>query len=653
MTLARYAVACGIAPERECVPERTSLSSPSSRGRAFLLRREAGRALALAGARASALRELGDAALDDRLRFLRPALRGRRVQLPALAEGLAIACEAAGRSIGQRPYDEQIFAAFVILRGGLAEMATGEGKTLTAALAGAVVAASGAPVHVLSSNDYLVERDARAMAPLYLRMGLRVGRIQARETDAELRGAAYDCDVTYLTPSELAFDYLRDRTLLRDAGPLGRRVARIGCRLEHGVRQRGLHFAIVDEADDVLLDQACTPFVLSQAGSGGDASSRARAAMFFARTCVAERDYQWVRPGGSPRLTEQGAAQVMSSGERTGLWSRPSECREWVERALFALNCLVRDVDYVLRDGDIEIVDSATGRRSPQHSFERGLHQLLEAKEELDVSAVSTGQARVAGQALFRRYQRLGAMTGTAAEARSELWRVYGLPVVRVPLRCGLQREVIAQQCHVDDVAQAEAIFARVEAVCSAGRPVLVATGSVDASRQMAAALQQRGIETQLLNAADDAEEARVISQAGRAGRVTVTTNMAGRGTDIALTPEVAQRGGLHVVCARVGESRRVDRQLLGRCGRQGDPGSFETIVSLEDPCFEHNLPLRLFQWARNRALQAGILSPRITGVLLWSVWFSEERRAEVGRRALLDLEQHLEQMLAFAGKME
>jgi len=618
-----------------------------------MLRCEAARALAVANKREHSLRELGDSALDDRLESLRPALRGRRVHLALLAEGLAIAREAAARSIDLRPFDEQIFGAFVLLRGGLAEMATGEGKTLAAALAGAVAAASGTPVHVLSSNDYLVARDEQAMGPLYRRMALRSGRILAREADADQRVATYRRDVVYVTPSELAFDYLQDRTLLRSTGPLGRRVARIGHQFERGMRQRGLHFAIVDEADDVLLDQARTPFVLSQIDSGAHASSRAQLAMLLARDCVEERDFFRLEPDGSPRLTEAGTARVMSSGERTSLWSRPSECREWVEQALFALNCLTRDVDYVLRDGAIEIVDAPTGRRSPQHNFERGLHQLLETKEGLDVSTAATSRARIAGQALFRRYRRLGAMTGTAAEARSELWRVYGLPVVRVPLRRPLRRVVGAHRCHVDAVAQIEAISARVQAVRSAGRPVLVATGSVDASRQMAAALRQRGIETQLLNAADDTEEARVVSQAGRAGRVTVTTNMAGRGTDIALAPEVADRGGLHVVCARVGDSRRVDRQLLGRCGRQGDPGSFETIVSLEDPHFERNLPLRLFQWAQNRALYTKMLSPGISRALLWGVRIAEEKRAKAARRALLDLQSQLDQLLAFAGKTE
>jgi preprotein translocase subunit SecA len=324
-----------------------------------------------------------------------------------------------------------------------------------------------------------------------------------------------------------------------------------------------------------------------------------------------------------------------------------------VERALFALHCLARDVDYVLRDGAVEIVDAPTGRRRPQHNFDRGLHQFLEAKEGLDVSAVSEGLARIAGQALFRRYRRLAAMTGTAAEARAELRCVYGLPVVRVPLRRRPRREVCALQCHFDGVGQTEAILARVDAERRAGRPVLVATGSVEDSRRMTAALQEHGIEAQLLNAADDAEEARVVAQAGQAGRVTVATNMAGRGTDIVLAPEVAQCGGLHVVCARVGESRRVDRQLLGRCGRQGDPGSFEMIVCLGDPRFEDNLPTRLFRWAHRRAARTGILPPLIAQALLWGAQIAEERRAGAARRTLLVWQSQWDQLLAFAGNSE
>ncbi|MBW2726499.1 MAG: hypothetical protein JRE71_19130 [Deltaproteobacteria bacterium] len=650
---AHYAVPCGIAPEKALIPERTLLSSPWARGRSFLLSREAARAVSLANADEKLLRDLNDARLVERLESAMPALGQRKVSTLAIAEGLGIVREFAARSIGHRPFDEQLFAAFVLLRGGLAEMATGEGKTLTAAIAGAITAVSGCPVHVLSSNDYLVSRDAEAMTPFYERLGLRVGCVVEDEADQVRRSAAYRCDVTYLTPRELAFDYLRDHRLLSRAGPLGRRVTRIGRRLGSGLRQRGLHFAIVDEADDVLIDQARTPFVLSEHASGADPTVRARAALGIADGCVELRDYVQEKPGSAPRLTEAGIARVASIGSRTGFWSHPSECRTWVETALLAVHGLERDVDYVIREGAVEIVDAPTGRRSPRQNFERGLHQLLEAKEGLSVSGLSEASARVAGQALFRRYKRLSAMTGTAAEARGELWRVYGLPVVHVPLRRPLRREVARLECHLDEASKSEAILRRVVEMNAAGRPVLVATDSVEASRLMASALSERGIDTQLLNAADDAVEAGIIADAGLAGRVTVTTNMAGRGTDIVLGRGVADDGGLHVICARVGESRRVDRQLFGRCGRQGDPGSFITILSLEDPVFKADLPTSLLRWAKGRTGKCGTLAPGIAQIILWGVQMAEERRADAARRALLAHQRGRDELLAFAGLPE
>jgi preprotein translocase subunit SecA len=650
---ARYAVPCGIVPEREFAPDRTFLSSPWARARAFWVSREAARAVFLANACESNMRGIDDAALGERLASLLPTLRRRRIETMALAEGLGIAREIADRSLGQRAFDEQLFAAFVLLRGGLAEMATGEGKTLTASIAGAVAAGSGLAVHVISSNDYLVARDASTMAPFYEAMGLSVGQVLSKEPDREERARGYRANITYLTPHELAFDYLRDRRVLGSAGPLGRHVARIGGQLASGLRQRGLGFAIVDEADDVLLDQARTPFVLSEAAEGVDAEAPARVAYGLAKDLVETRDYTPVRVGNPPRLTDEGIARVRATGEASGFWSRPSECRDWVEMALFSMTGLTRDVDYVVREGGIHIVDTSTGRRSPEQSFERGLHQLLETKEGLDVSGPASGRRRIAGQALFRRYERLSALTGTAAEARAELWRVYGLPVVRVPLRRPSRKVGAPIQCHPDDDAQLEAIFQRVAQMHSDCRPVLVGTGSVDASRRLATALTERGVETHLLNAADDAEEARIIAEAGLAGRVTVTTNMAGRGTDIVLAHETARLGGLHIICARVGESRRVDRQLIGRCGRQGDPGSFETILSLSDPLFQARLPAALLRWVHEKAVGSEFLTPWIIRILLWGVQIAEERRGGTTRRDLLALQRARDELLAFAGTPE
>lgn len=648
-----YSVACGIVPEREFAIDRTFLSSPWARSRSYLLAREAAQAVSLASQREASLRDLDESQLDEHLMSLLPSLRVLKTGTEPLAEALGVAREVAMRCADRRPFDEQLFAAFILLRGGLAEMATGEGKTLTAFLAGAVAAVSGVPVHVFSSNDYLVSRDAEAMRPLYEGMGLRVGRVLGSEPDVEQRMAAYRCDVTYLTPRELAFDYLRDRRMLGGAGPLGRRVARIGARLDGGLRQRGLHFAIVDEADDVLLDQAQTPFTLTRASSDTDARARTHAALALAKNCVAEKDYAKSKAGSGPLLTTDGAMRVWAIGESTGLWRLSNDCLSAVQSALLAIHELKRDVDYVVRDDAIEIVDSPTGRRIPEQRFERGLHQLLEAKEGVGVSAASEGDRRIPGQALFRRYRRLSALTGTASEARGELWRVYGLPVVRVPLRRPSRRIAGALECHLDEASRDEAIYSKVEAVSGTGRPVLVGTRSVEESRRIADGLAARGVEAFVLNAADDAGEASIISRAGDAARVTVATNMAGRGTDIQLPLEVAQKGGLHIVCTRVGESRRIDRQLIGRCARQGDRGSFETVISLADPSFVERVPGPVLTRIRDWAVKKGILRPWVAQILRWSVQTAEEKRSESARRALLVLQSGRDQLLAFAGKSE
>lgn len=651
--VARYAVPCGLVPEREIIPERTFLSSPWARGRSYLLAREAARAVRLAADGERHLRDLDDEALSAHLTSMLPALRVPRIETETLAEALGVTREAALRGIGQRPFDEQLFAAFILLRGGLAEMATGEGKTLTAGLAGAVAAVAGNPVHVLSSNDYLVSRDADAMRPLYAHLGLRVASVTASEQALEKRAEAYRHEVVYLTPREMAFDYLRDRRALGSAGPLGRRVARIGGRLGAGLRQRGLHFAIVDEADDVLLDQARTPFVLSQRAEEPNATSRAQAALAIASDCVAGRDYVASNRENSVQLTDACIARVRESVKESDLWARPSEAREWVEMGLVALNDLTRDVDYVVRDGAVELIDAPTGRRAPDQNFARGLHQLLELKEGLDARAPNAGTARIAGQSLFRRYRKLSAMTGTAREAHAEFWRVYGLPVVRVPLRRPSMRVGGDLACYLDQEAKDKAIVSTVVATVAEGRPVLVGTDSVEGSRHIARALAASGVETEVLNAADDASEAATISHAGEARRVTVATNMAGRGADILLTSEVADNGGLHIICTRVGESRRVDRQLLGRCGRQGDPGSCETILSLSDAAFVEKVPGPLLGWARKRATASGELSTWIAQILLWAVQKADENRAEAARRSLLVLQSGRERLLAFAGRSE
>ncbi|MBI4241066.1 MAG: preprotein translocase subunit SecA [Candidatus Rokubacteria bacterium] len=603
-----------------------------------------------------ALDGLSDRELQEGAEDLQLPLRREGFQDDLVARSFAVVREAAGRTIGERHFDVQLRGGWVLLCGMVAEMETGEGKTLTATLPACTAALAGIPVHIVTVNDYLARRDAEWMGPIYRALGLTVGLIVHGMTP-EARRAAYACDVTYCTNKEIAFDYLRDRIALR--GQPGRihlqleRLAGQDARLRQIVH-RGLYYAIVDEADSVLVDEARTPLIIS--GGNGDGTERRvwDAALAIAARMAQGADFVIEGRERAVRLTPAGQTRLENLARPLGgVWAGRLRREELARQALTARHLFLRDEHYLVRDGKVQIVDEFTGRLMPDRSWEHGLHQMIEAKEGCSITSQKDALARISYQRLFRRYLRLAGMTGTAREVAAELWAVYRLPVVRVPTNRPLIRHGHPDRVFPTAEAKWRAVVERVVSLHAEGRPILVGTRSVEASENLSRRLTAADLPHQVLNARQDREEAEIIARAGEPGRITVATNMAGRGTDIHLAPGVAQRGGLHVIATERHEARRIDRQLFGRCGRQGNPGSYEAIVSIEDEIVTIYAG-RVCRWVSRQVARQGRPAARWIGALVFrSAQRAAERLHARMRRDLLKMDEHLESALAFTGSGE
>jgi preprotein translocase subunit SecA len=573
---------------------------------------------------------------------LRARLRREGFTEPLVGEAFAQIRAAAERAAGLRHFDVQLIGGWAMLNGMLAEMETGEGKTLTATLAAATAALAGRAVHVITVNDYLASRDAAAMRPVYEALGIKVGCV-VHGLDPEARRVQYACDVTYCSNKELTFDYLRDRlTLGGRPRPLADRIdALAGGTRGARLLLRGLQFALVDEADSVLIDEARTPLILSAPAQRSGEEAMHRQALEMARQLEAA---DWKEEDGRVELTARGLERVeVLTRPLGGLWNGPRRRERLAKQALGALHLFTADKHYLVRDGKVQIIDENTGRLMPDRSWEQGLHQLIEIKEGVAVTGQRETLARISYQRFFRRYLHLAGMTGTAAEVARELWSVYRLRVARVPTNRRVQRRHAPDRAYASAKEKWRAVLDSIQSRHLTGQPVLVGTRSVAASEHLAKLLTDAGLPFRLLNARQDQDEAQIIAQAGEPGRITVATNMAGRGTDIKLAPGMAERGGLHVICTERHDSGRIDRQLFGRCGRQGDPGSCEAILAVDDDLVVTHLKVatRLAppDWA-GRALIA------------LAQWRAERAHSQA-RRELLALEDQLGDQLAFSGRGE
>jgi len=497
------------------------------------------------------------------------------------------------KQLGITPHKEQYFAAWNMLHGALAEMNTGEGKTLTIAFPAALMALSGTPVHVITVNDYLVERDAQLLAPVYEQLGLTVG-IVSQQMDDGARREAYAADIVYCTNKQIVFDYLRDLQKLgsEKIGLSFQLRSLLSSQREEPV-MRGLCFAIVDEADSVLIDDARIPLILSDRKTAGKKSTtEAKVALGIARTLHEGVDFTLQKDSRIVRLTDTGLDALRNLSELLdGVWRFESYRSELLKQALTALHIYRRDRDYIVLDDQVTLIDEGTGRAMPDRKLQNGLHRMLEIKEKCQPSDDTETLASISYQRFFLRYHKLTGLSGTLQEVRGELRNIYQLDVIRVPTHKRDKRKHLSPVVLPNRSQQIAALLTIVQERHAAGQPILIGTRTVEMSERISSVLQACNIEHQLLNAAQDKDEATIVARAGCPGAVTVATNMAGRGTDIPLQDQAADLGGLHVINTEINDSARIDRQLFGRAARQGEPGSGQTILSATDELMTDLLP--------------------------------------------------------------
>jgi preprotein translocase subunit SecA len=602
-------------------------------------------------------RDMTDEGLKSDANTLRTQFRQSGFQDELVAQSFAIVREIADRKFGMRHFDTQLMCGLALLKGMVVEMATGEGKTLCATLPACTAALAGIPVHIITVNDYLVSRDASWMSPIYQMLGLSVGQI-VHGMDSSLRRTAYACDITYCNNKELVFDYLKDRILI------GSNISRTHLEIENLYKDysrkehlllRGLHFAIVDEADSVLVDEARTPLIISSEKRNCDYNENIyRQAIDLAASLNHERDFKINELEGVV-LTEHGKSLIEKLAEPLGsIWMSNRSREELVTVALLAQHRYIKDKHYLVSDGKVQIIDEYTGRTMPDRFWEGNLHQMIEVKEGCSASRRHETIARITYQRFFRRYIHLAGMTGTVKEVARELWIVYRLKMIKLPTNRPLCRRYLPAQIYSNAADKWAAIVEHVADIHkNKKRPVLIGTRSVEASEFLSRLFEQAGLPHQVLNARQDKQEAEIISKAGEIGKITVATNMAGRGTDIKLGEDVAEIGGLHVVLTERHDARRIDRQLFGRCARQGDPGSCIAIVSLEDELVFSYVG-RLPKIVR-KTIHAGMLlfRERTSLWLLHAAQMAAERLHSQIRRNTLELDKKMDRMLAFTGRIE
>ncbi len=539
--------------------------------------------------RRSGLRLLSDAELRNRVNDLRESVCCRTQTLESIAlDAQAIAKDAIQRVLGLELYDVQLLASGALIQKQIAEMQTGEGKTMAAVPAAVYGGVLGGGVHLATPNCYLAERDYTQLRHVYELLGLSVGILDT-EPGADHR-EAYACDITYGPGYEFGFDYLRDQILLkrRNELPLGTCLidSLLGNPMDVPVQIRGLQFAIVDEADNVLVDDASSPQVLSefQPGEAPDRDA-VHVAQRVATNLSVNHHY---RESGTCQLelTQSGIDAIHGRDILIPVDQLVRPWTKYVEAALRARHQFHRDIHYVVDENNVRIVDESTGRIFLDRTWQSGLHQAIEAKEGLPVSPESLPLAQITRQRFYRLFRHLSGMTGTASQCRGELHSIYGLGIVEIPLRLPSQRRHLGLRTFDHQQRKWQAITASIVELHRCRRPVLVGTRTIRESLLLADLLKQANLPFDLLNGRQDADEADVVARAGQAGAITIATNLAGRGTDIKLQPGVGEMGGLHVIVSECHASARVDRQLIGRCARQGDPGSCQTFVSADDWLF-------------------------------------------------------------------
>ncbi|MFZ9704147.1 MAG: preprotein translocase subunit SecA [Bacilli bacterium] len=546
------------------------------------------------------MKGLSDDALKAKTVYFRDLLKQGKTLDDIKYEAFAVAREAATRTLKMTPFKVQIIGALVLHGGNVAEMRTGEGKTLTATMAVYLNALSGEGVHVITVNEYLAKRDAEWMGVIYQFLGLTVG-VNLRDLSPDQKQAAYRCDITYSTNSELGFDYLRDNM----TGNLKQRVL------------RGLPFAVIDEADSILIDESRTPLIIS----GGAKTSEAEFVKFdrFVKSLKKDKHFTIDVKTKTASLTDSGATLAEMAFNIRNLYSpEHSEKVHRIHQSLKANHIMVRDVDYLVDpERNIQIIDQFTGRILKGREFSDGLHQAIQAKENAIFRAETITMATITYQNFFRLYKKLGGMTGTAKTEEEEFIKIYNMKVVSIPTNVPIHRVDDVDLIYASKAAKLKAIITEIKARHEKKQPMLIGTPSVEASEELSRLLKNEGLQHYVLNAKNHASEAEIVRRAGEKGSITIATNMAGRGTDIKIDDEVRSLGGLCVLGTERHEARRIDNQLRGRSGRQGDPGYSRFFVSLEDDLmirFGSDNLRNMFKSLGDEAIENRLLMNAITG---------------------------------------
>lgn len=567
----------------------------------------------------------------------------------------ALIREAAYRQLGLKPHLVQVAAALAMQAGCVAELATGEGKTLVAVMPAVIAGWRARGCHVITVNDYLAKRDAETMKPIYDFCGLNVSWID-EPMDESARRLAYAADVTYCTNKTVAADFLRDRLTLGQfkdlSSALIHKLSGAGDGADR-LLMRGLETALIDEADSVLIDEAATPLIIADEVDDQEITDQYLCAAAVAKQLQANVDFIVDHRYRELTVTSAGRKHIHHLvGHLDGVWRSIRRREELIQQALSAREMFLRDQHYFVEEGKVVIIDESTGRAMPDRSWREGMHQAIEAKEELAVTPDRQTRARVSFQRFFRLYRNLSGMTGTAFEARHELWRIYRLPIVQIPTHRPCRRVRTPDRLFATMDEKWRAVISEVKAIHETGRPILIGTNSVEASEKLSALLKERGLTHEVLNAVRHAEEAQIISQAGQRGRITVATNMAGRGTDIKLGADVRELGGLAVIATQRDLSPRVDRQLFGRAGRQGDSGSAAVFACFEDELIQRYAPMIAKSLrTRFRLDDHGRIRSHLAHRCFASAQQRARRASSQQRQLVLRMDDWLEESLGFAGK--
>ncbi len=598
------------------------------------------------------LKGLSDGRLKRRLaRLAIPFHLGRDSRKDRVLAAAAIR-EVIRRETGMRLFSVQIAGGLALYDGLLVEMATGEGKSITATVPAIMHAWRRRGCHIITVNDYLARRDAEEFQKVYAFADLSVGFIE-QEMPAEQRRAAYNRDITYATNKDVCADYLRDQLQRPRSGLAAENFRVVSSAYGDPWVQRSLFAAIIDEADSVLVDEAVTPLIISGPARNEEQVHAYREAVDIARNLEAGRDYRLQPRFRSVELTSRGRGVLaLHRAGLGGFWQSERRGEELICKALEGRHFYLRDRQYVIQDAKVVIVDESTGRLMPDRHWRNGLQQAVEAQESLEIQPMNEALTRISFQRFFRLYERLSGMSGTLGEARADLWHTYKRDVIRLPTNRPCVRRANGTRILATEAKKWDAIANELHLAHATGRPVLAGTRSVHASEQLSQRLTALGLPHRVLNARRYTEEAQIVAEAGKAGRITVATNMAGRGTDIRLDTQAQMAGGLYVIATELHESGRVDRQLAGRAGRQGDPGANIVFAALDDHLFFTHAPAmaKLAQRLAQRiALEDRAIPDFIARLLIYRSQSRSQRLAAAQRTSVALLDEQMDESLAFA----